>query len=423
MIYIPAIYFSFLSLLLYRRNKNLDIATFISITFAISGFFSILVDVFELRYGDTVDYQITPIAAAFYCGLLTMCIIPFAVNSNVKIAQIRPIRNVRVLKGIAWMSLVWFLASLLFGWDSVIRVLTGDMNEMRVAVSQETAESYDWMLRLPTPVRFVITVFNMVFGCTWTLIFLAFFSRYVQKLGSKYFYIFIAASLSGPFMGIVIADRSKTAYWILALIGMYLLFSPMMDKAEKKDFKKFGVIIVAMLSSYLAAVTISRFGWRDAGTDIGGTEGGIVSYLGQVYINFCYFFDEYEPPFNHLGIIFPFTSQYIFGVPSGGTVIQEQMNLLTNHQTNVFYTFIGQIIIGAGKTVAIAFCLVYVFFCAVLLPKITKKNRIRLHELYLYFALVSVLLLGVFVHYYTSSLLTCSLVVMYLLIRFMDKGK
>lgn len=423
MIFVPAIYFSFLSFLLYRRNKCLDIATLIAAMFAVSGIFSVLVDVFDLRYWDSVGYQITPVASAFYCGLVTMCILPFAACSNVKITRIRPIRNKRVLKVVAWISLAWFLASLLFGWESMMRVLTGDMGEMRSGMATESAEKHDWMLSLPSGLRLVITVFNMIFSCSWSLVFLAFFSRYVQKMDSKYFYAFIIASLSGPFQGIVIADRSKTAYWILTLVGMYLLFRPWMTKTEKKSLRRFGTVMVAILSTYLVAMTISRFGWRDAGNNIGGTEGGIVSYLGQVYINFCYFFDSYEPAFTHLGIIFPFTSQYVFGVPSGGTTIQEQMNFLTGHNTNVFYTFIGQIIIGAGREAAIVYSIAYTIISAISLPRIVRRKALGISGLYIYFALSSVLLLGLFGHYYTAAPLTCSLVVMFLLVRLMENEK
>ena len=423
MIFVPVIYFSVLAFYLYRRHKCLDLATLIALMFAVSGGFSVLVDFFDLRYWDSVGYEISPTASMSYCLLVTMCIYPFAICSNVRITLIRPVHNGRLLEILAWTSLVWFLVSLFFGWESMMRVLTGDMGEMRANMSMESAEKHDWMLRLPFTLRFVISGFNMVFSCTWVLIFLAFFSRYVQRLKPLYFYIFIIASLSGPFAGIVIADRSKTAYWILSLIGMYLLFRPMMTKSDRRSLKLFGSVAVAILSSYLVAMTISRFGWRDVGKNIGGTEGGIISYMGQVYINFCYFFDNYEPPFTHLGIIFPFTSQYIFGMPSGGTLIQDQMNFLTGHHTNVFYTFIGQIIIGAGQEVAIAFSIVYTIVSIISLPRIVKKRALLLHEAYQYFALVSVLLLGLFVHYYTASALTCSLVVMYFLIRFIEKSK
>lgn len=64
MIYIPFIYFSCLALWTYTRRHVVDMATICSLMFAVSGFFSILVDADNLRYWDSVYYEITPTAAA-----------------------------------------------------------------------------------------------------------------------------------------------------------------------------------------------------------------------------------------------------------------------------------------------------------------------------------------------------------------------
>lgn len=421
MIAVPFVYFSLLTFILFRRHKRIDLVTLISSMFAISGFFSILIDYYDLRYWDSVGYEITTIPAIAYCLLLTMCLVPFVVNSNLKLGRFKPIKNEKIIEIVAWGSTFWFLTTLAFGWDSMMHVLTGNMGDIRKSITEGGGEQ-DWMLSLPPLIRLFLSIFNMIFGCSWVLIFLAFFSRYVQRMSSKYFYLFIFASLSGPFIGIVGADRSKTAYWIIAITGMYLLFRKTMTSKERKGAIKMGILIVSILSLYLLMMTISRFGERDVGMGIGGTEGGIVSYLGQNYINFCYFFDNYEPPFTHLGIIFPFTSQYIFGVPSGGTIIQEEMNFLTHHQTNVFYTFLGHVIIGAGKWVAIIFAIVYSILSSMTLPKICRNREVKISSLYLYFALISVLLLGIFVHYYTSSILTFSLLSMFVVVKLMEKA-
>ena len=165
-------------------------------------------------------------------------------------------------------------------------------------------------------------------------------------------------------------------------------------------------------------MTISRFGERDSG---GGALGSLISYFGQSYINFCYFFDKYDLPYHHFGIVFPFTSQYIFGVPSGGVTIQEEMTWLSHKETGVFFTFIGQMIIGIGQFWAIIMTMAYSFFSFKTLGNINRKNEVDIMSLYLYFAFASVVLLGIFGHYYASPARTFSLVAMYFVMRILRK--
>ena len=422
MIVLPFIYFTLLSLFLYKKKKRqIDLSVIISSMFAVSGLFSILIDLFDLRFPDAVGYVISPTAGIAYCALITMCLLPIAINSNLKIQSVRLIRGKSLLMILAWVSLFWFFVFVVFSLNTFIGTIGSDLAEARAdAYADETAE---WMTRMPAVLRYLMLPFNMLFGCSWAFVFLAFYSRYVQKMPKIYFWIFLLVSLSGPYKGILGADRSKAAYWIISLVGMYFLYAPLLVRAQKKQLIRIGIVVIGILAVYLGAMTIARFGERTYSGDVSGTEGGLISYLGQSYIHFCLYFDNYEPPFPHLGIIFPFISKYIFGIESGGTIIQEEMSLLTGYNCGVFYTFIGQIIMGAGKTVAVVFCLVYTFLSSLMLPSVTKKTGARVSSLYLYFAISSVLLLGLFGHYYVSATLTFSLFAFYFVILLSEKSK
>ena len=69
-----------------------------------------------------------------------------------------------------------------------------------------------------------MVMLNLVFSCSWVLLFLAFYSRYIQHLSSAYFWMYFLASLSGPYNAVLGADRSGVAYWLLAALGIFLLF-------------------------------------------------------------------------------------------------------------------------------------------------------------------------------------------------------
>lgn len=418
MTYIPLVYFGCLSFVLYQRHKQIDIATIVSLIFAVSGLFSVLIDINGYRSYDTYNYEISIVPAALYCILLTLCILPLAKCDIINRIQIKPVSNVKLLKLLSVVSIIWFLLTVYFSWDRFLFILmSGDMAEIRSDLYKGITED-SWMLSLPGPVRFTFSLLNLLFGCPWILLFLGFYSMIGNRIPLFYSYCFLIASLSGPYCGILGVDRSSSAYWIMSAVTLYILFRNQLPSSTKKQLSVLGLVALVGVIAYLAAMTIARFGERDSS---GGALGSLISYFGQSYINFCYFFDKYDLPYHHFGIVFPFTSQYIFGVPSGGVTIQEAMTWLSQKETGVFYTFIGHMIIGIGQFWAIIMTMAYSFFSFKTLGKINRKKEIDIMSLYLYFAFASVVLLGLFAHYYASPAKTFSLVVMYFVMRFLRK--
>lgn len=418
MTYIPLVYFGCLSVIMYQRHKQIDIATISSLIFAVSGLFSVLIDINRYRSDDTYNYEISIVPAALYCILLTLCILPLAKCNIVNRIQIEPVRNVKLIKLLSVVSIIWFLLTVFFSWDRFLFILTsGDMAEIRGDLYKGITED-SWMVSLPGPVRFVFALINMLFGCSWVLIFLGFYSMIGNRVPLLYSYFFLIASLSGPYNGILGVDRSSSAYWIMSAVTLFILFRKQLPSKVKKQISVLGLVAFVGVIAYLAAMTIARFGESDSS---GGALGSLISYFGQSYINFCYFFDEYDLPFHHFGIVFPFTSQYIFGVPSVTVTIQQEMTWLSHKATGVFYTFIGQMIVGIGQFWAIIMTMAYSFFSFKTLGNINRKNEIDIMSLYLYFAFASVVLLGIFTHYYAGPSKTFSLVTMYFVMRILKK--
>lgn len=106
MVSIPFIYFTLLFIYHMRKTRwQFDIASFILAIYALSAFFSILIDMFDLRSIDTYAYKISFSATFAYCGLISLCTYPFMSYSNFKIKRIEPIRNNGVLK---FFAIVFF---------------------------------------------------------------------------------------------------------------------------------------------------------------------------------------------------------------------------------------------------------------------------------------------------------------------------
>ena len=417
MITIPFIYFTFLSFILYRKHKSIDLAVLVSLMFAVSGFISILLDVQDQEKIENIGtycHDISLLPALSYCFLLTICIIPIS-KINIDCIKLQPIRNVSLCKILAVVVIVWFLSSTIMARNDLARALIVDNMVDNRADLYAGIEVNTRMSFLPMPIKMIYALLNYIFSSPWVLLFLGFYSLVASHVQLKYSICFLIASLNGPIDGIIGADRSQVAYWIIAFIFIYRLFYWHIPNKIKKNINVFTVILLSALVCYLAAMTFSRF---DDRLDSGGVMGSLVAYLGQSYINFCYFFDNYQLPYHHWGIIFPFTSEYIFGVPAGGVLIQTEMSFLSKMFTGVFYTFIGHIMVGLGQFWAVFITLIYALITNISLSKFNyRRTTITIQNVYLGFAMVSVVALGLFGHYYAGVGKLFSVIVCYFLVK------
>ena len=97
-----------------------------------SGLFSVLIDINGYRSYDTNNYEISIVPAALYCILLTLCILPLAKCNIFNRIEIEPVRNVKLIKLLSVVSIIWFLLTVFFSWDRFLFILmSGDMAEIR----------------------------------------------------------------------------------------------------------------------------------------------------------------------------------------------------------------------------------------------------------------------------------------------------
>lgn len=401
----------------FKNNKRADLPFLIMLMYTINSFLSIFVDKYNML---GLNYHPSLLSTIVYCGLLTLCWLPFSRYSNQNINKVKAISNTKALKIVAWVSFLWFVIYLYLSKDTLQLVLTGgDMLALRGVIYK--GESINVGQGLPVYLHIPFTLANCLFGCSWIFIFLAFFSKFIQKLPNKYFLLFLLTSLSGPLAGIVGVDRSKTTYWIISMVINFLFFSKFMTRKQRTWVMSVLAIFVTGGLIYIANLTTARFDDYDSVAGLSGSFSGILVYLGQSYINFCYFFDTFSPPYHTLAIIFPSFFYFVLGDDLvGGTVLQAHWDLLTGYSTGVFYTFMGHIMIFAGFFVLVVFCVLY----STISNSILKRNVLKggtLHSLFMYQALASVMALGLFGHYYASYILTFSLVFFYCFTKYLSK--
>ena len=119
MIAVPFIYFSLLTWFFYVRNQQFNLPVFTCLIYAVSSFFAILIDIFDLRYSDTVDYDISFFACFIYCALLTLCMIPIQVYAN-RVQTIEPVQKTRLLKGLVYVAGIYGVFFMLMSMSQVV---------------------------------------------------------------------------------------------------------------------------------------------------------------------------------------------------------------------------------------------------------------------------------------------------------------
>lgn len=405
MITVPFIYFSILLLFLYKRNgKKIDIACYIIGIYWISAFFGIFFDVFDLYTKDVQNYKISVDATIVYCGLITLCVSPFMLYPSTNIVSIRKIKNTKFLKRLSWITFFYFIIYLIISLPLLYKVLTGNIGEIREDHYAGFNDESTIITNLPFVLRLPFTFFNLFLGCPWILLFLGFYSLVIQKINFKYTILFFVASFLGIIQNIAQAGRSDTVYWLFSFGACYVFFLPLMSNNLKAKVKKIAFMLGALFLFYLLITTISRN--VDSAE---GTEGGIISYAGQSYINFCFFYDNFKCPLPSLQIIFPFL-YHILGLSVGSIVdYQEALTMMTGYELGLFYTFLGQIAVTSSNQIMIIYC---VFFVAISLIFIKQGHKKEFQIKYCYFYMVfsSVLFLGLFSHFYGLPSKTFSVV-------------
>ncbi len=120
MIAVPFIYFTLLALFMWYKHKAFDLAVCLASVYAISGFFSILIDIFNLWGGggccDAIPIGFMPVFS--YCILLTIVILPFYNFRSASIQNIELI-DVRVFKIVSYFFMLVFVCTVLFTFSTV----------------------------------------------------------------------------------------------------------------------------------------------------------------------------------------------------------------------------------------------------------------------------------------------------------------
>lgn len=407
MIYVPFIYFTLLFVFIYIKNK-FDVSAYITLLFIITSFFAVLIH--HLDYQPVSRYNLSIIPTIVYCGLITLAIFPIhKLNSNsIKGVSFRSVKFINIITYFYFFSLVILLIA--YKDDIIFRLTYGDFAEMR-------GDDDLGLKRYPSIIELFLLPIKVFAHSSYIMIFIFFFSISFFRKSVLFNLMAISGSLPVVVMGVLGIDRSKTFYWIIILGLCLVLFWKYIERKKKIKIVPNISGILLLVIIYMALVTNSRFGERDT-----GNKGGVISYAGQSYINFCYFWDNFENPGGlSTKYLFPATHYWIIGDYEGSVPYQKELHLKTRKDPGVFYSYLGSFLVDSNKPGPFLFTFLYLFLCSLAFRK--KQGIIRFERLLYGFLLLIIPACGIISYIYTSYYMTFSMVVWIILAKIVDRGK
>lgn len=358
MAYITFTYFLILFLYIIYKH-GLDISACIIGVYTVSSFVSIIL----LRNGFFEDaYSPTLLPSLVYCTMITLVVLPFYnFNSNHR----RPFykMNSKIFNLMSWMFIVGFVFSLILFWkDIVLRISLGAaIGELR-GVELETAQA-----SLSGGMRLISNILNTINSLSSISIILFFYSLAFLKRHWLFNLTLFISSLGCIIAGIIGIDRSIAMYWVMNLVFIFILMKPYLSIRLRRISIVLIVVVLAVVIAYLVMMTMSRY--RSDAIE------SVLSYMGQSYLNFCWFWDNWDAPNFNMGFFTPILSHFVidWGYPTPAVLYGNWLEMRTGVFVNVFYTFMGTVMIYIGKYCVIPFCILYT---AIVSRKINKKSGI-----------------------------------------------
>jgi oligosaccharide repeat unit polymerase len=398
MISIPFIYFLILSLLHYRKTKTLDIGFFLLALYTFSSFMSIVL--YKSSYLNYYNSQIKLTSCIYYCGILSLFIMPFLSNRQGNIERIiRP--NLALFKLISYFFIIINLIAIIFILDYTVFVLTHNPGAFKIGASLI-------LKKLGYSIGPFESIANYIFGhfSDFYILILIFYFYSITYLTNKQSFnvLLLISSMSTIINGLNTGGRTQMIYWILVFISCYLYFKDQMSKQIKKYIIKVFIIIISIFSFYFIGVTIYRFSHNYSSSSSPELL-SLVDYAGQSFINFNEFFTKFHHSQYTIARIFPIlhdlfsSSKFDLNLYRGSL----PMNI------GVFLTFIGDLFIdvGIGGTIIYLLIFLFVFY----LTQANNKNKSKqFYQVLLFFMLLQIPLNGLFFYSLWNKVATISII-------------
>ena len=414
MFLLPFIYFSFLSYYLYRRQEGMTIAVYISALYAITAFCGVMTifggflgeDGGILYDNHNAEFGLLP--TLLYCAIITAVIWPFTRFNNTKIQNAQLI-NPWILDIFGICIILMFILNIYLVADSTLDILNGDFSELRHSV-YEGEESPAKLKAMKTPVIYYIYLFNSV---TIFALPIAFYNITHHRCAWWFNGLLLLASLSKPVAAVQTADRTEIAFWGIMALFTVVMFWRKITLKVKLILVIAAAPFIAAMAIYLSAVTSDRFEKSYA-----GPAAAAMQYVGQGYINFCYFWENAKSDFISTEREFPLYNRFFTGIVSDS----DRRNVRSAEQgffISVFPTFIGDIMLDLTLPGMIIWIIAFIAICYRVIPSTDDPDTtIHAGDYLIVFLLGIIPSFGIFYYrffdFQSTVIILCLIIVVYI---------
>ena len=391
LLYIPAIYFSIILLHICRR-QGFSIAACIIGLYAIMAILAIPLYTSGYIQGKFYPIEFSPLATLIYCLMPTLLAWPFyQFNSNEK--RTITCTNTKWLDILSWTSIGVFIFLAIFLASDIEHVLS--MGDAMGALRGDEDYAAETAIGSSTgPLRVVGIICNILSSVSSVALILFFYNICFRDTSKILNTLLFLSSTSGVLVGIVGVDRSSIFFWIIRFVFIYCLFRPYFTgKTKRVVFVAFSVLI-GLLIAYLTVLTMSRFEEN--------SQQSLLFYFGQSYLMFSTFWNTVQLPETNWGIFHPIITQF-FGsegsMPVSTVEYGKELAMRVGFFINVFYSFMGSIVIYIGQEYVIPYCILYWILTKVF---VKTNEQINVYDLLILFVMAQVSLCGVIVYIFTE---------------------
>ncbi|MDD7318615.1 MAG: oligosaccharide repeat unit polymerase [Prevotella sp.] len=394
MFFIPFIFFLLLTVHWWRTHKGLDLCTYMSGLYALTTFLGIVIVLSDLTDAggilfDRYDLELNALPTVIFCITIAIGILPFSLIHS---REIRTISNNSprlvtiiscLLIGVALLNF-WLVA------DSTAEILGGDLETVRRA-------HYEG---IETPAEAKAQTLPSILGYLYylklsTLIALPLFFYYAcfTQRNKIFTGLLFFASLTTPISALQAADRTEFILYSLMFLCCVIFFWKNMSRKFKRKMFIIGSPIALIIAIYIIAVSAARFGDRDE-----GTQGGIIQYAGQNYLNFCYFWENARYDEICSEREFPMINHFVMKIDSNNTRRNERSGR-QGFFISVFASYVGDIMLDLSP-VGMVIWIFFYFLINMLIIKRRRREEFDIGEILAIFVSAVIPIFGIFYYKY-----------------------
>lgn len=396
----------FMILFLIARAKQYTIASYLIGVYTFSVFFSIIL----YHSSSAPEYQYANfIPSMLFCVFLLFYFIPFFKKEFIIESSDNRIflRRFEIVgKGLSLILII----GCIFLLTKIKEAIAYGLVDTRIAMykDENVFTSYNIIEHIGH------SILKWLGGLCYTVLIMFFYAysfirkQYLLKV------LLLISSLSAIYLGLLVGGRTNLMYWMLTFIFCLVLFWPNLSAKKKRQITMVSLVTLALLFAYLIFISIGRA----AAAHGGETESFLLTYAGQSYLNFCYFYENLN--FHHYTgyRIFPLTSSLLFG----SFDLNEYRDLImfkSGMNIGIFYTFLGDIFVDTGLIGMFLYSVIYY----IIVKKVMKRKFFTLSDLLILGILYQIPLHGLFYYSFWKTESSACIILTIIIAKYLQTNK